>query len=64
MNFMQKIKLTLLMVVLESTLLKPASAQQVSSKSNNSVHTFGWQDEHFLLDGKPSQIVSWAIRLL
>src|SRR5260370_19287673 len=52
MNFMQKIKLILLIVVLGSPLLKPAAAQQVSSMSARSVHTFGWQNEHFLLDGK------------
>jgi len=58
MNSIQKLKLILLIVVLGLTLLEPAHAQQVSSASAKSRHTFGWQGEHFLLDGKPFQIIS------
>lgn len=55
---MQKIKLILLIVLLALTLLQSASAQQASSTSAKTVHTFGWQGEHFLLDGKPFQIIA------
>ena len=58
MNVMQKIKLIVLIVLLGLTPLKPATALQANSTSAKSVHTFGWQGEHFLLDGKPFQIIS------
>ena len=58
MNVTQNLRLILLIVVLGLTLVKPAHAQQVSSPSAKFVHTFGWQGEHFLLDGKPFQIIS------
>src|ERR1700730_14219045 len=58
MNFMQKIKLIVLIVLLGLMPLKPATALQAGSTSSKSVHTFGWQGEHFLLDGKPFQIIS------
>lgn len=58
MNVTQNLRLILLIVVLGLTLVKPPHAQQVSSPSAKFVHTFGWQGEHFLLDGKPFQIIS------
>ena len=58
MNFMQKIKLIVLIVLLGLMPLKPATALQAGSTSSKSVHTFGWQGEPFLLDGKPFQIIS------
>ena len=55
---MQKTRLILLILLLGLTLLKPTSAQQASPIGTKSAHTFGWQGEHFLLDGKPFQIIS------
>src|SRR6266849_2222583 len=54
----QKLKFIVLIVVLALTLLNSTSAQQASSTAAKSVRSFGWQDEHFLLDGKPFQIIS------
>jgi beta-galactosidase len=56
MNFIHKTKLILAMVLLVLT-GGPVSAQ-TNARSRKPAHTFGWQGEHFLLDGKPFQIIS------
>jgi beta-galactosidase len=48
----------LLAALLGLILAVPVSAQQFGVTGTKAAHTFGWQGEHFLLDGKPFQIIS------
>ena len=57
MKFIYKARL-ILAVVLLVLLAGPVSSQQTHASSRKPGHTFGWQGEHFLLDGKPFQIIS------
>ena len=51
-------KVTVLTVLLGLILTVPVSAQQFGTAGAKTAHTFGWQGEHFLLDGQPLQIIS------
>src|SRR3982750_4180141 len=55
---MNKMKHILLTILAGLTLSVTASAQHSGAALKNPAHTFGWQGEHFLLDGKPFQIIS------
>ena len=48
----------LLTVLLGLILTVPVSSRQSRATGTRATHTFGWQNEHFLLDGKPFQIIS------
>lgn len=52
---MKAIILTLLLGLMLSG---PLPMQPPSASGTKAAHTFGWQGEHFLLDGKPFQIIS------
>ena len=51
-------KAILLTVVFGLILSVQVFAQQFGASTTKAAHTFGWQGEHFLLDGKPFQIIS------
>ena len=51
-------KTVLLTVLLGLILTVSVSALQSGATGREATHTFGWQGEHFLLDGKPFQIIS------
>src|SRR2546421_7814231 len=57
MTVINRTQLILAMVLLV-LMAGPVFSQQTSASSRKSAHTFGWQGEHFLLDGKPFQIIS------
>src|SRR3989441_7982962 len=57
MNFMNRTQL-ILAIVLLLLIAGPISSRQTNASSGKAAHTFGWQGEHFLLDGKPFQIIS------
>ena len=40
------------------TLIATAAAQSAGVSNHKPLHTFGWRGEHFLLDGKPFQIIA------
>lgn len=52
MTFMLKLKLLALAALAALALAPPATAQKSAGR------TFGWRGEHFLLDGKPFQIIA------
>ena len=45
-------------VLLGLTLAVPVSSQHLVGRETKAEPTFGWQGEHFLLDGKPFQIIA------
>jgi beta-galactosidase len=52
---MKRLLLTILLALLLPVTL---CSQPSGAKGTKAAHTFGWQGEHFLLDGKPFQIIS------
>ena len=56
MNFTHRTQLILTIVLL--VLITGPVSSQTNASGRKSTHTFGWQGEHFLLDGKPFQIIS------
>jgi beta-galactosidase len=62
MNLTREIKqVALISLFALVTLAAPVCAQEFQpsrATGNNATHTFGWKGEHFLLDGKPFQIIS------
>ena len=56
MKFIYKTKLIPAMLLL--VLISGPISSQTNVSSRKAAHTFGWQVEHFLLDGKPFQIIS------
>lgn len=57
MNLMLKIKLITLTTLVVLMLVAPAHAR-TGATNTKAAHTFGWRGEHFLLDGKPFQIIA------
>lgn len=55
---MLKIRLIALITLFGLTLAGPASPRHSAATRAQPAHTFGWQGEHFLLDGKPFQIIA------
>ena len=56
---MQKMKVIILIVWLGLSLAATSAlSQQIVAANTKTAHTFGWQGENFLLDGKPFQIVA------
>lgn len=51
-------KIILLIILLGLTVASPVFAQQTVTARTKTAHTFGWQGENFLLDGKPFQIIA------
>ena len=58
MNLMLKIKLITSAALVVLALGAPAYAQRTTAAGARPAHTFGWRGEHFLLDGKPFQIIA------
>src|SRR5918993_5593399 len=58
MNLMHKTKLFMSAALFVLALVAPAYAQGGGAANAKAAHTFGWRGEHFLLDGKPFQIIA------